>query len=81
MDTLCLSFKRRCRDDTTLSCALLAADRGQGKSLRPSETTRRRGMTLGLYFNGLIEGGQVERFDTGLKRVHDVGSEEISLRM
>ena len=38
-------------------------------------------MTLGLYFNGLIEGGQVERFDTGLKRVHDVGSEEISLRM
>ncbi len=52
-------------------------ERGEGKSLRPEKTTRQRMMTFGLYFNGLIESGQVERFDKDLKRVHDVGSAEI----
>ena len=34
-------------------------------------------MTYGLYFNELIESGQIERFDKDLKRVHDIGSAEI----
>ena len=34
-------------------------------------------MTYGLYFNELIESGQIESFDKDLKRVHDVGSAEI----
>ena len=52
-------------------------ERGEGKNLRPEKTTRQRRMTFGLYFNDLIESGQVERFDKDLKRVHDVGSTEI----
>ena len=52
-------------------------ERGEGKNLHPEKTTRQRRMTFGLYFNGLIESGQVERFDKDLKRVHDVGSAEI----
>ena len=34
-------------------------------------------MTYGLYFNELIESGQIERFDKDLKRAHDIGSAEI----
>ena len=55
--------------------AMLA--RGEGKNLRPENSTRQRTMSFGLYLNGLIESGQVERFDKDLKRVHDVGAAEI----
>jgi hypothetical protein len=37
------------------------------------QSARRRGG----YLNGLIESGQVERFDEDLKRVDDIGSSEI----
>jgi len=56
--------------------AMLA--RGEGKNLRPEKSMRQRRMTLGLYFNELIESGQVERFDKDMKRVYDVGSTEIA---
>lgn len=52
-------------------------ERGEGKTLRPEKSTRQRRMTYGLYFNELIESGQIERFDKDLKRVHDIGSAEI----
>ncbi len=55
--------------------AMLA--RGEGKNLRPEKSTRQRRMSFGLYLNGLIESGQVERFDKDLKKVHDVGVAEI----
>ena len=51
--------------------------RGEGKNLRPEKSMRQRRMTFGLYLSGLIESGQVERFDQDLSRVHDVGSPEI----
>ena len=51
--------------------------RGEGKNLRPEKGIRERGMTHGLYHNGLIESGQVERFDKDLKRLHDVGYAEM----
>ena len=51
--------------------------RGEGKNLRPEKSLRQRGMIFGLYFNELIESGQVERFDKDLKRVHDVGYAEM----
>jgi len=52
-------------------------ERGEGKTLRPEKSTRQRRMTYGLYFNELIESGQIKRFDKDLKRVHDIGSAEI----
>lgn len=52
-------------------------ERGEAKNLRPEKSTRQRVMTFGLYLNGLIESGQVERFDKDLKRVHDLGVAEI----
>jgi len=55
--------------------AMLA--RGEGKNLRPENSTRQRVMSFGLYLNGLIESGQVERFDKDLKKVHDLGVGEI----
>ena len=79
-------YQRLLQDDRTLGRTPKAAlmprlkamlARGEGKNLRPGKTTRQRRMTFGLYFNDLIESGQVERFDKDLKRVHDVGSAEI----
>jgi len=52
-------------------------ERGEGKTLHPGKSTRQRRMTYGLYFNELIESGQIERFDKDLKRGHEVGSAEI----
>ena len=52
-------------------------ERGEGKNLRPEKSTRQRLMSFGLYLNGLIESGQVDRFDKDLKRVHDLGVAEI----
>ena len=51
-------------------------ERGEGKNLRPEDTTRQRMMSFGLYLNELIESGQVKRFDKGLKRLHDRGVAE-----
>ena len=53
-------------------------ERGEGKNLRPEKTTRQRGMTFGLYFNNLIESGQVERSDKDMQLVFDIGASEIS---
>ncbi|HIN75258.1 MAG TPA: hypothetical protein EYM96_03610 [Rhodospirillales bacterium] len=78
--------QRLVKDDPTLGRTPKAAlmprlkamlARGEGKNLRPEKSTRQRMMTFGLYLNGLIESGQVERFDKDLKKVHDVGVVEI----
>ena len=78
--------QRLVKDDPTLGRTSKAAlmprlkamlARGEGKNLRPEKSTRQRMMTFGLYLNGLIESGQVERFDKDLKKVHDVGVVEI----
>jgi len=80
-------YQRLLKEDRTLGRTPKAAlmprlkamlVRGDGKNLRPEKSTRQRRMSFGLYFNELIESGQVERFDKDLKRVHDIGSAEIS---
>ena len=40
-------------------------------------TNHEREVAFGRYCNDLIESGQVERFDADLKKVHDIGVEEI----
>jgi len=79
-------YQRLIREDPTLGRTPKAAlmprlkamlAHGEGKNLRPEKSMRQRRMTFGLYLSGLIESGQVERFDQDLKRVHDVGSPEI----
>lgn len=50
---------------------------GEGKSLSPEKSTNQREMTYGLYFNELIESGQVERSDKDMQKVYDLGVAEI----
>ena len=50
--------------------------RSKGKNLCPEKSPRQRMMTFGLYFNGLIERGQVERFDKDMQKVYDLGEAE-----
>ena len=52
-------------------------ERGEGRNLRPEKSTRQQQMSFGMYFNGLIESGQVERFDKDMQKAFDVGDAEI----
>ncbi len=80
-------YQKLLKDDPTLGRTPKAAlmprlkamlERGEGKNLRPKKSIRQRMRTFGLYFNGLIESGQVERFDEDMQKAYDVGAAEIA---
>ena len=47
------------------------------KDIDPEKSTGQRLMSFGMYFAGLIDSGQVERFDKDMQKVYDVGVAEI----